>query len=490
MRTKFISCSLVIISLIIPLFLFSYTAYNSYGYDDEYFNVAHLANYSSACELVRDHLSGKLLDIHPLGQYLINYVLIKLLGSWSLVRVAGAIIAALSLWLFWRYSTCRRKYGILSLLLSYVLICLNPSAMLWCTSIRWYTYFLPLVCIIGVLFNPPEMLNKHKYLFWGIYFSVVSVMYYIETSSAVLIMVSFILLLIQRRTLLKYEYTAVFCYGILSLLAVSRQIYLFITVLYPSVSGSGEFSSLLISFVGGGQNFLSGHAVIPVSISGMILITANFMIFISFIMNFKYVASDWQHKFFVLSYVGLILSKIGGKIRNFIGLAALQEDFVADIFSQIRSKKLKVAILALYCAGTLLGIHNVISHTDTIKGSWNTPYRELIDFLEEYDSARKYTVVSHNPVFSHHAELRGFSVIRADTDQEWLDKLQKLNGTVIMLRTFRGSLPAEKFEKFNSYISSRKITLEQKFGYDRFASFKRLFDKDYPDYYAVIVVTE
>ena len=485
MHNKFLACILLIVSLAVPLCLFSYTAYNSYGYDDEYFNIKHVVKYDSVSELVRSHLSGQFLDIHPLGQYVINYTFLKLFGNWHLVRVAGAIIASLSLWLFWRYSA--KKYtDTMSVLLSYVLICLNPSAMLWCTGVRWYTYMLPLVCIIGVLFTSS---TTRKYLFWGVYFATASAMFYLETSAAIMILVSFVLLLFQRRARLKDEYIAVLSFGLLALLIVAPQIYIFLTVLYPSVSGSGEFYSLFRSFVGGGQNFLTGHAVVPVSAAGMMLLVANLVMFLVFIMHIKTVEGEWRNKFFTLSYAGIILAKIGGKIRNFISLSALQGDLIADTFTQLRNKALKTAVLVLYAAGTVWGIHNVVLHTDTTKGSWNTPYGEVLAFLKDYDPSRRHVILSHDPVFSYNAEAEGFRVIWADADHEWLSELGGVEGDVAVLRTFRGSMPDEEFAKFNGYINSRKVLREEKFGYDKFASFKRKFDKDCPDYYAVIMIT-
>ncbi len=490
MRNKISHGVLVAASLILPLLLFSVIAYNSYGYDDEMFNIRHVESYSSLHSLIKSHLSGNFVDIHPLGQYVINYVLLKSLGSWSLVRVAGALIASLSLWLFWRYMAARKWEDYFALALSYILICLNPSVMLWCTGVRWYTYFMPLLCFIGILFEPPAFLDSRKYLFWGSYFVTATAMFFLETSAALMISISFIMLLFQRRARFKQEIGAVILFGLLSLAAVSKQIYIFLTILYPSVKNSSEFYSLAYSFAGGGQNFLSGHAVMPVSVPGIILITANFIMFLVFVMNIKDVLSSWRNKFFVLSYSAIIAAKIGGKIRNFISTSALLGAFVTDSFTHIKNRKLKIFLLCLYITGTIWGIHNVMFHADTTKGSWNTPYGDVIAFLESYDPEKKCPVVSHDPVFNYHAELHGFDVITAEKNYDWPGRLKSTEGTVTILQTFKGSMPNDEYEKFNQYINSRKIILEKRFGYDKFAGFKRIFNKECPDYYAVILVTE
>lgn len=494
MRNKISHGVFVAASLILPLLLFSFIAYNNYGYDDEISSIRHVESYSSLHSLIKAHFSWNFVDIHffdihPLGQYVINYVLLKILGSWPLVRVAGALVVSLSLWFFWSYMVAKKWKDSFALALSYILICLNPSVMLW-SGLRWYTYFLPLLCLMGILFEPPAFLDSRKYLFWGLYFLTASVMFFIETSAGLMISVSFILLLCQRRARLKQEIGALIIFGLLSLAVVSPQIYIFLTVLYPNAKNSGEFYSFMSSFVGGGQNFLSGHAVIPVSFPGVILITANLVMFVVLAMNIRDTLSSWRNKFFVLSYSAIIAAKIGGKIRNFISTSALLGAFVTDTFTHIKNRKLKIFLLCLYIIGTICGIHNVMFHSNTTKGSWNTPYGEVIAFLESYDPEKKCPVVSHDPVFNYHAGLHGFDVIIAERNYNWLGRLKNMEGTVIILQTFKGSMPNDDYKKFNQYIDSRKIILEKRFGYDKYAGFKRIFNKECPDYYAVILVTE
>lgn len=480
---------ILLVSLILPIMLFAYTAYNSYGYDDEMFNINHVESYSSAYELISEHLSGKFLDIHPLGSYLINYMLIKFSGSWNIVRVIGAVIAALSIWLCWRYLVSAGMNDILTVIFAYVFMCLNPNLLLWCTGIRWYTYFFPLVCIMGMLFSPPECISSRKFLFWGIYFITASLMFYIESNAAIIILASFVLLLLQRRKFLYDEYKIILCFGILSLLFVSRQIYLCLTVLYPAAAGSGEVYSFMASFIGGGHHFFSNHAVMPLSVPGLILIAANLILFIAFIVNIKSVSSGYANKFFMLSYAGMIITAIGGKIRNYVSLSAVHGNFLADVFSRIRFRNLKLIVLALYIAGNSWGIYNVMNHTDTTRGTWNTPYGDMIAFMKSYDT-EKYIVLSHNPVFDYHIKQLGFNVIDALGDSGWQEKVKEYDGAVIILKTYKGSLSDSDYESFNEYINGRKVIKSERFGHDKFAGFKRRIDKNYPDYYAEILITE
>ncbi len=477
MQKKF----LLTLSLIIPLVLFSYTAYNSYGFDDEYFNINLAAKYDSAFELVNDNLRGNFVDIHPFGQFLIDYWLVKLLGSWSLVRVFGALFASLSLWLYWLYVMKRENYSdTLTILFAYVFMCLNPSVLLWCTSVRWYTYFMPLMCLLGSLFTS----KSNKYSFWGVYFLTAVIMFYIECCAAIFIVASFILLLVQRRKLLRQEFKTILTLGTLSFIVAARQIYLVIKVYLPHASH--EFRSLFNTITQGGQHFLSGHAVMPLSVPGVMLIIANLLLILVFLINIRKVLSRYSCDFFALSYAGLIFTKIG-KVRNYINLSGLQGDFLSCVYSCIKTKALKILILALYLVGTAWGIHNVITHTNTTKGSWNTPYKEIIDFIEEYNPEKDFVLASHNPVLNWHAQQHGFKVIDVTQD---LQTLKSQSGQVFIIRTYRGSLPRNVFNEFNEHINSRKILLEKKFGRDDFAGFKQRFDKSYPDYYATLIVCE
>ncbi len=130
-----------------------------------------------------------------------------------------------------------------------------------------------------------------------------------------------------------------------------------------------------------------------------------------------------------------------------------------------------------------------MNHTDTTRGTWNTPYGDMIAFMKSYDP-EKYIVLSHNPVFDYHIKQLGFNVIDALGDSGWQEKVKEYDGAVIILKTYKGSLSDSDYESFNEYINGRKVIKSERFGYDKFAEFKRRIDKNYPDYYAEILITE
>ena len=90
-------------------------------------------------------------DVHPVGMYVIALFFFKIFNNWSAVRVAGALFVAYSLWIFW-FKT-RKDKDFVADLLYYVLVCLNPSILLWCSGLRWYTWVLAFSCFLGILMN-------------------------------------------------------------------------------------------------------------------------------------------------------------------------------------------------------------------------------------------------------------------------------------------------------------------------------------------------
>src|SRR5690554_1150729 len=79
--------------------LYGSVGFLSYGYDDEFFNINLVEFADGASHLLT--LVNR-IDVHPPGSYLLNWLLLKMTGDWSLVRLIGALVTASSLWLVWK----------------------------------------------------------------------------------------------------------------------------------------------------------------------------------------------------------------------------------------------------------------------------------------------------------------------------------------------------------------------------------------------------
>ncbi|MBQ3403571.1 MAG: hypothetical protein IJG65_09435 [Synergistaceae bacterium] len=478
-----------ILSLLAVLGLFAVTGFQSWGYDDEIYSFRLVENSNSISEVIAKANST---DIHPAGMYIINYVLLKILGNWHLVKAASALFAASFIWFFW-YVMTRDMKSLFALIFSYIAVCLNPTLLLWCTSVRWYTYFTPLVCVIAVLLYKAEDTRLNSTLFWGIYFLTCVIMFHLNYISAIIIPVSFICMLYRRRNSLQREWKCITLYALFSVCLVAYQAYVLLTVHYAN-SHKGFLPPFRLS-IGAGQNFLCGQAVVPVSAYGIILIAANIILFIVFLKNILKTCRNCDNNFLILSYVAMMLIFPGNSTssgaRNFSVLSPEMGIFLSNVFQEIRHKSIKIFILLAYAIGTAGGIYNVLTHTDTSKATYNMPYKEIIDYAETLDPERQAMFITDFSDLDYHVKKKYNNVtyVGRGASKNWDKPLSSWRGRIIAVRTHQ---VADNYDKYLQYLSrvvngeAGTLISRHEIGKDGFAWFKRIINKDYPDYYAQV----
>lgn len=120
----------------ISAILFLSIAYNSFGYDDEYWNIRMIEENSLIGLVTKIQTS----DVHPPLSYIINFSLYKTFHNWQIVRLISALLYLVTL----GYAILKTKEKEAQLILI-LLLGFNPTIMLWVTSIRWYAYAVPLL---------------------------------------------------------------------------------------------------------------------------------------------------------------------------------------------------------------------------------------------------------------------------------------------------------------------------------------------------------
>ena len=162
-KFKYLINSLFIVSAIILLSI----AYNSFGYDDEYWNIRMIEDNSLTV------LISKIqnFDVHPPLSYIVNFSFYKLFNNWTAVRLISSLLFILSL----GYTLFRTKNNEAKLILL-LLLGFNPSIMLWVTSIRWYAYAVPLLMILSF---PLENNNKYYWYYFFLGFLLLSFISYV-----------------------------------------------------------------------------------------------------------------------------------------------------------------------------------------------------------------------------------------------------------------------------------------------------------------------
>ncbi|WP_143087395.1 hypothetical protein [Butyrivibrio proteoclasticus] len=474
------------------VFLYGYVGYSSYGYDDEFYTIADVESYPTFAQQLAINNS---VDIHPPGSYLICLFLWKITSDWHLVRMISGIVNAVFIFLFWKLCIVNRldnTNGILvNTIFSFLVTCLNPAILMWGTSIRWFTYVFPCVCVLGLLMNHSKI---NKWLFWEMVYVVYAWIFYLENTTAIIIAISFMVLLFQRKEQIKEEILPIVLFGLATLFIMAHQFYIFFTVRVNNYGYDRAKGGILKGVIYGAENMLCGQGVMPVSIWGIFLIFANLILFISFVLNIKKIVSNEYNQFFLGTYIIYMVSGLGA-LRNYTGIFPLQGFFVSVVFANMHKKVVKNIVLVLTVLGTVGGLYNVITHTDTTKNQWNMPFAEVIDYIhdntEDVDST---LVISKDAVIIYYLRNEGYNVILLEGYQQfeqqqlnpnWKDIWENWDGDVFALTTFEptGRNNKEYAEYLETLEGYKQQAEHVEFGYDRYAWFKRFLDPGLSDTY-------
>jgi hypothetical protein len=467
------------LSLVIVLVLYGWVGFSSPGYDDEIWNLVSIAPTTTFAEL---YTLTNLDDVHPPGQYLINKALWEVTGSWSAVRAMTAVCAATTTWLVWysiRWSTP------LTATFAFIAMCLNPALLLWCTGLRWYSYFVSLFNLLALLIvrNPVSPIR-----FWGTFFLLAVALVMIGYVALILVPVALGVALCTRRGRLHSDVRFVVGFGLLALLLSSRQLIVFLTV--HAKNSSTQTAGLAGAIKGLALHVLSNQGSYPVSLFGMSLIAGNLLLFAVGLSRFRTLRFHPVSALFVFGALGLCATTLSGKFRNMVTVSTAQGVFQTVLFQELNTKRLMTCAIALVALGNIGGTFNVVMHRDTTKGSWNTPYQEVLtDLQQKRDSFRctRFQVVTHDVVLAYHASRYNNTTVVTVGADHWREQITGFTGCRAAIQTFRGSMNRDLVEQYGRLIAELPHRVSTaRFGADRYAGFKRRFDPDIPDYYVTV----
>jgi len=467
------------LSLIVLVILYVAVAWLGPGYDDEFYNINSIESgytYSGLIELANS------MDVHPPGQYILNKALWSLTGDWSVARSLAACFTAISIWFLWFYVAKDASRSTATF--AFIAICLNPALLLWCTGLRWYAYFVPVFTLLALLImkNPKSSLT-----FWGSFFLLSLILFMIGYAALILVPAGFVVALYARKEFVLREIKVIATLGLISLFLAAYQLVVFFSVHIKSLSSqtSGFFQATKGLFL----HVLSNQGAMPISLFGLSLISANLLLLWAGLARQRKVLLEPVSGLFILGTLGLFVTKLTGKFRNLVMVSSIQGVFQTKLYESIASKPLLIVVLALFAVGNLGSIYNVFMHQDTTKGSWNTPYSDVLNDITEKRNTlfcSSMQVVTHDPVIAYHAEKLAAVVVNVG-QQNWREDITNYKGCLATVQTFRGSLPRDLKTEYDALINqlpNKKIRIN--FGQDRFSQFKRRFDPDIPDYYVTV----
>lgn len=455
-------------------FMFVFVALRSPGFDDEITNIElieHLGTIGTA-QLMQHE------DVHPPGGYLLNGLLHDALGHWEWVRTVSAGLYLLALSGLVHF--VRREHGEYAAWLTLLVAGLSPAALIWCTSLRWCAYFVPV--LLWSLTVPAQ-----RYGWW----------FHIKPALGWLVMahISYAALLIAPALVLwwrlhspepwkQHLQRAVPAWLMAAVLFLS-QAWVFLTV--HSQNTEGQTSGVFKSLVGVGISLASNQGLFPLSVFGVAsaLAWAGLYVLLA--------RAAWRRESqgnasltFLTAVVRFVLSGLAGKFRNLVLLVPLQAVVLAMGHQLVRQSALAKALVAVTALCSVVGAANVLRHQDTTKNSWNLPVDAVVASLRDMsrDCRTAPSVYTFDPVLAR--------VIRAQEPQwqvaTYFARFDKhalpASDCTVVLHTYRGALSKAHHEALLAAEQAlgAKMVRQAALGRDENAAIKHRMDPDYPDH--------
>ncbi len=461
--------------------LYCYTAYSSFGYDDEYYNIR-VVSENNMNELIRIVQST---DIHPPLSYILNFVLFRIFHSWNDVRIFSAILFLISLLYVFKKTKNNNERLWTLLLLGF-----NPTLLLWVTSLRWYAYATPILLILSIL---PDYKNK---FYWSYFFLCFLFIFFLGYIGFILFIPYFLFYWLNDRNEFKKKIVRVLVPGLLFTLVYARQLFIFFTIHSKTEVGSTnqqifDLKTSLISVV---SSDFSNQGIFPLSVWGIVSMIGSSMIILSSVFYFRDVNKKKHWLVFAASTGLFVLAGIAGKIRNLVLLEPSRNLF---IISSLASRKKTIVLMGIFLvmAGNMMGVYHVLIHRQTTKNAWNIPLAETLTKITALESPlAKEVYFTHSPTFTYYLmesnkNLISFynglyfdsSRIKTSLKGLLLDTSQRKNFTFIL--TYRGkSILVEQYDEMMQSMNSIKYDSVSRLhiGTDEEYKLKQKFFPDYP----------
>jgi hypothetical protein len=384
-KFKYLINTLFIVSAII----FLSVAYNSFGYDDEYWNIRMIED-NSLTVLINKIQN---FDVHPPLSYIVNFSFYKLFNNWTAVRLLSSLLFILSL----GYTLFRTKHYEAKLILL-LLLGFNPSIMLWVTSIRWYAYAVPLLMILS---HPLENNSKYYWYYFFIGFLLLSFLSYV---GIILIIPYFIWYFLRNENSFVSKVKKIILPAGIYLIAYGYQLYLFYTIhRLNNIKNNEQTFDTITSIKSYASSILGNQAIFPTSIIGFISIIGYLIVFI--VLGFLLLKNKEYYKnysVFIIASVLYILTGIAGKLRNLVLLDIAKSHLITNGIHSIYKKVLYIGLVFILMAN-VNGIYNVWTHQKTTKNAWNLPLNESIQLMNTLeDTSSQEVYFTFHPTYTYY----------------------------------------------------------------------------------------
>lgn len=462
--------------------LYGSVGYFSPGYDDEIFNIRLIEKHGGDWFALVSAVEG--MDVHPPGSYLIDAVLFRLCGDWGLVRLIVSLFASAAV--VFAIDSARRREGTRSALLLYGLLGLNPALLLWCTGLRWYAFFVPVLVWLTTL--PPA--GSRRY--WLKCFAGLLALGYLGYAVLVVALPVLALYWVGAAGHWRDKLRAAWAYAAVALLLYLPQAYFFLTV--HARHKDKQIFSLAKGLVGFAAAQLSNQGVFPLSLPGLMAIVGSLGVAATLM------AAGWRRNFasrqflaYAFAVAVMLATGLAGKMRNFVVLAGFQARWLAGAQVEPRVAGAFRLFMGLVLAANVWGVVNVVAHRETTKANWNLPVAEVLDRLAATRAGCNgdLLVLSHDKMLSWHLANRGFEpFVPAGRRGGAEPPAAATHACLALVKTFAGTIGREQYGLLIGEVEALRQESSERllFGRDAYAEWKRKVDPAYPDYGAEIVL--
>ena len=454
--------------------IYLYVAYTSFGFDDEFSNIKIIENNDllNTIKIINSN------DVHPPLSYVLNWLLYNSLKNWSYVRSLITVGLLASLLNFYRYLKFEKNN--IQPFLVFLLISLDPSILMWGTSIRWYSFYL--IVLFWLLIKPKRSTSWFLIKFP---LGILILAYLNYITFLIFIPLSIYYFSDSVEIILRKKKT------IIGLIFISSIFYLNQLIIFFNVhieNASGQISTLKSNLIGLFVSGLSNQGLFPISVFGLISIFSTLILF-GFIF-FQIFQEKKGFKYLIIYFIMLgsfFVSGIAGKFRNL----TIIEPFKYISLGQIKIKNYITAILfTSLIVSNMVGISNVINHSNTTKNDWNISTSEVLDKTNDIykTCGKKMQIIHYSNLFEYHLKNNKYDEINLYTRDINNNLISQDSKCVLLIKTFRGSLSKNKYSLILDQFNNPKLKLKEvyKFSKDNYASLKRRLDSDFPDYAAIL----
>jgi len=461
------------------ILLYTIVAVQSFGYDDEFFNIYLIETYGFKAIAHLQHA-----DIHPPLSYVANVVFFKVFHSWTAVRLISGLLTSCAFIMV--VSSQRRHYGNGQALVVFLLLALNPAILMWCTGIRWYAYFLPI--LLYLVFLPV----RSGYKEWVKILAAITLLAYIEYSAFLIILPVLLLRWTFSEDTSKTKLRYLLYLSPVFVVLYGYQLFVFLTV-HLKNKGMQVSHSLVANLRGYFISQISNQGVFPVSVAALLSIFGSIGILLCIMgqmlkgPNTK--RTNVAMAVYVITVVSLLIAGVAWKPRNLVLLIPFQIFLMANYHTLLRNIRLYTGSVILIGIANVCGCVNVALHENTTKNSWNLPVKETIDEISKLgNNDSSLMIFTYDPTLHYVLQQHNFNVVSLNKSEKTITEGQVR--TAVFIKTFRGTIPKTVYDSLiaeeNSIQSSASKVV--KIGRDKYYQWKRKVVEEYPEYEVELLI--